>query len=141
MRPLIRTAVLLGSALPAAVPASLAARPGAPLAGGVGSVEIDYLRVLLALVLCLALAVFVLWWLKQQSGQRLAAALGQKRGQSVRVVERVRLSPRATLHVVEFDGQRILVASDPNGVYRIAPGGLQDSAGKQATVQNTEAGA
>lgn len=139
MRPLIRAVVLLGWALPAAVPASVAARTSAPLAGGVGSVEIDYLRVLLALFLCLTLAVLILWWIKRQTGHRLAAALGQKRGQSVRVVERVRLSPRATLHVVEFDGQRVLVASDPNGVYRIAQSGLQDSAGTRATAQVPEA--
>jgi flagellar biogenesis protein FliO len=139
MSPVIRAVMLLGWALPAAAPASLAARPSAPLAGGAGSVEIDYLRVLLAVVLCLALAVLILLWIKRHAGQRLAAALGQRHGQSVRVVERVRLSPRATLHVVEFDGQRILVASDPNGVYRIAQGELQEAPGTPATAPDSEA--
>ena len=132
-------AVLLAGALPTSVPAALAARPAGSLAGGAGTVEIDYVRVLLALVLCLALAVLILWWLKRQSGQRLAAALGQRRGQSVRVVERARLSPRAMLHVVEFDGQRVLVATDNNGVFRIAQGGLPESSTPKATVSGPDA--
>ena len=139
MSPVIRAVMLLAWALLAAVPGSLAARPSAALAGGVGSVEIDYLRVVLALCLCLALAVLILWWIKRHAGQRLAAALGQRHGQSVRVVERVRLSPRATLHVVEFDGQRVLVSSDPNGVYRIAQGERQDAAGTPAIAPASEA--
>jgi hypothetical protein len=43
------------------------------------------------------------------------------------------------LHVVEFDGKRILVATDNNGVFRIAQGELQDSTGTQTTAQDPEA--
>jgi len=139
MRNVMRAAVLLVGALPATVPAALAGHPGPPLAGSAGSVDIDYLRVLLALVVCLALAVLALWWIKRQTGHGIATALGRRRGQSVRVVERARLNARAMLHVVEFDGKRILVATDNNGVFRIAQGELQDSTGTQTTAQDPEA--
>ena len=139
MRNVIRTAVLLVGALPATVPAALAGYRGPPLAGGAGSIDVDYLRVLLALIVCLALAVLALWWIKRPSSHRIATALGRRRGQSVRVVERARLNARAMLHVVEFDGKRILLATDNNGVFRIAQGGLQDSTGAQTTAQDPEA--
>ena len=135
----MRAAVLLVGALPATVPAALAGHPGPSLAGSAGSVDIDYLRVLLALVVCLALAVLALWWIKRQTGHGIATALGRRQRQSVRVVERARLNARAMLHVVEFDGKRILVATDNNGVFRIAQGELQDSTGAQTTAQDPEA--
>lgn len=99
----------------------------AQLAGGGAAPEVDYLRVLAAIALCLGLAVLAIWWLKNNAVARLGLATGKESGRTLRIVETARLHVRATLYVVEFDGRRILVSADPNGVVRLAEGREQQT--------------
>lgn len=85
--------------------------------------EINVLRVLLALVFCLGLAVAIIWWLKKGSTQRFKFLTAPATASALRVVQSARLNNRATLYVVEFDGQRLLVGADPSGLVRLAQSG------------------
>jgi flagellar biogenesis protein FliO len=95
----------------------------AQLAGGGGAPEIDLVRVVLALVVCLAVGVAALWLLRRYGGARFTALVPRDGQRRLHVVETTRLHVRATLYVVEFDGRRILIAADQNGVVRLAESG------------------
>ncbi|KGC03843.1 flagellar biosynthetic protein FliO [Burkholderia cepacia] len=77
--------------------------------------DVDYVRVVLALVVCLALGVAIILLLRRR--QSITAKWFEPRAaRLIRVVETTRLNAHATLHVVEYDGRRILLGTAPNGI-------------------------
>lgn len=118
-----RRALLLASGAPSVVRAQLA--------GGGAVPEVDTLRLGIALFVCLALGVAVILLMRRQGPlRRLPGGPA-----SVRIVETVRLGPRGTLHVVEFEGQKILLAADANGAVSVVTG----TVGREAARTRTEA--
>ena len=121
--------LVLGT-LPAAATTSAwtAAAAQTKLAGGAGALpEFDYLRLLLALALCLVLGAGIIWWLKMRGLRLLRLPGAAESAHRLRVVETTRLHLRAMLYVVEFDGRRVLIAADRNGIFRIAESGASEA--------------
>lgn len=120
---LLRVAALLALAGPSAA--------GAQLAGGGAVPEVDVLRLGVALLVCLALGVAVIFLLRRHTPLRRLPGSSS----SVRIVETVRLGGRSALYVVEFEGQKILLATDANGAVSVAA----TRAENHASVVNAEA--
>lgn len=99
--------------LPAA--ASSAAR--AQQLGGDASADVSFVRVFLALVICLILAALAILLVRQRLGGRGAPLLPRltARQGRVAVVETRRLSPQAELALVEFDSTEFLLLIAPGG--------------------------
>jgi flagellar biogenesis protein FliO len=70
------------------------------------------LQPLLAAILCVGLAV-VFFWLRRKGFIQTAASL-QRRGNALRVIERVHLTPQHSLHLVNVGTKTILVAASPS---------------------------
>lgn len=85
----------------------------APAAGLFSHLGVDWVRVVLALLLCLAIGVIAILII------RTRAVRGTPRDSAstprIRVIEHARLSPRATLHLIEYDQRVVLLMSDANG--------------------------
>jgi len=85
----------------------------APVAGLFSHLGVDWIRVVLALLLCLALGVVAALVI------RARAVRGTYRDSAnasrIRVIEHARLSARATLHLIEYDQRVVLLMSDANG--------------------------
>lgn len=105
-----RRALLLALGVPSAVRAQLA--------GGGAVPEVDTLRLSIALFVCLALGVAVILLMRRQSPLRRLSGSPT----SVRIIDTVRLGARGALYVVEFEGQKILLAADAKGVVSVAAG-------------------
>ncbi|CAD6549128.1 flagellar biosynthetic protein FliO [Paraburkholderia metrosideri] len=109
MSPTVQTSWLhAASAAPAARPVH-AASTGIALAG------VDLVRVGMALAFCLTLGVIAILVIRRSqrvrgSGPRMT---GTRR---ITVAETVRLGPRATLHLVEYDRRVVLLAADATGI-------------------------
>jgi flagellar biogenesis protein FliO len=78
----------------------------------------------LAVLFVLALLGAALW-LSRRPGvgrltQRLTAAATGRSERQMRVVERLPLSGRHCLHLVELGGRRIVIAVSPDGCYTLA---------------------
>ncbi|MCB5423825.1 flagellar biosynthetic protein FliO [Altererythrobacter sp. CC-YST694] len=109
----------------AAFALTLLALPAPALAGqlaGGSSPDIPWLRMLLALAFCIALAFGAVLLLKrhQRGGGPIApSALFQRRGQAsarrISVIETRRASPTADLCLVECDGETWLLAVTASG--------------------------
>jgi flagellar biogenesis protein FliO len=97
----------------------------AQLAQGPANPDINAVRVVAALVVSLAIGVAVILLLRR----RLAPGRRSTVHSSIRVVESARLSGRAMLHAVEFDGKRILVATDSGSIVLLAEGRPVSSVG------------
>jgi flagellar biogenesis protein FliO len=87
----------------------------ARLTGTGGAPDIDFLRIAAALLLCLGLGIAAILLLRRHGTARFTPAASG----DLRVVESVRLG-RGALHVVEFDGQRLLLGTDANGSVTVA---------------------
>jgi Flagellar biosynthesis protein, FliO len=98
----------------------------AQLAGGGAVPEVDFVRLGLALSVCLALGVAVIFLLRRHTPIRRLPGSSSL----VRVVETVRLGSRCALYVVEFDGQKILLATDANGAVSVAARQAESGAGE-----------
>jgi flagellar biogenesis protein FliO len=94
-----------------------AAVPAAAQKLGQGADDgIETWRVVAALALCLGLAVAGAYAIRLRFGT-LPPLLANLRGaRQLKLIESLRLGPQSDLHVVECDGQRMLVASSPAGV-------------------------
>jgi flagellar biogenesis protein FliO len=83
----------------------------------------------------LALLGATLWWLRSrgmaQFGLKGPAAGGRQR--SMKVVERLPLTPQHSLHLVEVAGRSVLIATSPGGCALIDR--LPESAGEGRTSQ------
>lgn len=80
--------------------------------GGGGDVGISWIRVILALAICLAVAAFAIWFLRQRSHpggmiERLRSRLVAKG--RIRTIESRRISPHADLCLVHCDGVEYLL--------------------------------
>jgi flagellar biogenesis protein FliO len=109
------TRAIQSSMLKALAPALVALPAEARLTGADSAPDIDLLRIAAALLLCLGLGIAAILLLRRHGTVRLTAAAGG----TLRVVESVRLG-RGALHVVEFDGQRLLLATDAHGSITVA---------------------
>lgn len=97
---------------------AFAALPAQARLTGTGSApDIDFLRIAAALLLCLGLGIAVILLLRRHGTARFTPAAAG----GLRVVESIRLG-RGALHVVEFDGRRLLLATDANGSVTVAQG-------------------
>lgn len=85
--------------------------------------EVDTLRLGIALFVCLALGVAVILLMRRQSPMRRLSGSPT----SVRIIDTVRLGTRGALYVVEFEGQKILLAADAKGVVSVATGPAERS--------------
>lgn len=85
----------------------------APAAGLFSHLGVDWARVVLALLLCLALGVVAALVIRARTvrGTRHDSANTSR----IRVIEHARLSTRATLHLIEYDQRVVLLMSDANG--------------------------
>ena len=80
--------------------------------GGGGQVEISWVRLILALVVCLGAAGLAIWLLRQRStGSGLTQQLRGRFGASARIetIETRRISPHADLCLVRCDGVEYLL--------------------------------
>ncbi|WP_256249333.1 flagellar biosynthetic protein FliO [Burkholderia ubonensis] len=95
----------------AGTPSSSSIALGPVIGGG-----IDLLRIGGALALCIALGIAAIFVLRRYGfgpTDGRGASAGQKR---LTIVETARLATRVTLHVVEYDERRVLLALDANGI-------------------------
>ncbi len=69
------------------------------------------LATVVQLVLVLGLLGSLVWWLRRAARRRTAA------GRQVRIVETVELGPGQRLHVIEWSGRGLLVASTAKRCY------------------------
>lgn len=97
----------------------------AQLAGGGAVPEVDVVRLVVALLVCLGLGVAVIYFLRRHTHLRRLPGSPS----SVRIVESVRLGARGALYVVEFEGQKILLATDANGGVSVAARQAESGAG------------
>lgn len=72
---------------------------------------IDYLRVILSLVLCLALGVGMAFLARRIHRRRVTGV-----GANLRVLESVRIDTRSAVHVVRYGDSHVLVATHPSGI-------------------------
>jgi flagellar biogenesis protein FliO len=101
----------------------------AQLAGGGATPEVDVVRLGIALLVCLTLGVAVIFLLRRHTPMRRLSGDTS----SVRIIETVRLGGRSALHVVEFEGQKILLATDANGAVSVAATQAGSGAAKAPT--------
>ena len=87
----------------------------AQLAGGGAAPEVDYLRVVLALIFVLIVGVGAVVLLR-----RFAFRGGRMTGAGVSVVGVVPLGRGSTLYVIEFDGRKLLIGSTASGLRTLA---------------------
>ncbi|MXN76537.1 hypothetical protein GR157_17565 [Burkholderia sp. 4701] len=85
----------------------------APAAGLFSHLGVDWVRVVLALLLCLAIGVVAVLVIRARTmgGTPRDSANAPR----IRVIEHARLSPRVTLHLIEYDQRVVLLMSDANG--------------------------
>jgi flagellar protein FliO/FliZ len=91
---------------------------------------VDFIRVGIALAFCLALGVIAILVIRRH--QRVTGSVSRLPGaRRITVAETIRLGPRATLHLVEYDRRVILLASDATGVKMLdahdLPGGAREA--------------
>ena len=82
------------------------------------------------LVLFFLLGAGVLAWAAVLRQRRRAIAQGQ--GQVLKVVETQRLAPRSYVSVVEFGGQRHLLAQNEHGMLHVASTAIEPARGESA---------
>jgi len=70
------------------------------------------LQPLLVIIVCVGLAV-AFFWLRKKGFVQAAATL-QRRSSTMRVIERVHLTPQHSLHLVNLGNRTILVAASPS---------------------------
>jgi flagellar biogenesis protein FliO len=76
----------------------------------------EEIRQVLSVFAVLALLGGALWWLRSKGVAQFAVKTrGAGKGKSLRVVERLALTPQHSLHLVRVGGRNILVASSPGG--------------------------
>ena len=85
------------------------------LASG-GGPDISVWRIVLALLLCLALAGTAAWLLRRRMGGGLPVFLRRPDQARLRMVERIALGAQASVALIEIDGRELLVVSAPNAV-------------------------
>jgi len=80
-------------------------------------------RQILSLVVVFALLGLTVWKLggSRISLRSLNSTLKRSKGKSIRSLERLALTSQHTLHLVEFSGQQLLIATHPSGVTLVAP--------------------
>jgi flagellar biosynthetic protein FliO len=76
----------------------------------------------LAVSLILGLLLAALWLLRRQGFARVVAGLARQSGKQkqMRVLERVALGARHSLHLIALNGRLIVVGVSPDGCRRIA---------------------
>ena len=114
---LARTAARIAAALTLLL---LAAPVFAQRIGQGTGTEVPIWRVLIALALCLGLAVGAAYVLRRRLGG--AMSLGMGRSRRLQLVESLRLTPQVHICLVSCDGAEFLVAASPQGAAAIEPG-------------------
>ncbi|WP_246797486.1 hypothetical protein [Burkholderia perseverans] len=74
---------------------------------------VDWTRIVLALLLCIALGVAAAFVLRARTARGAPREAGA--APRIRVVEHARLPSRTTLHLVEYDQRVVLLMSDASG--------------------------
>ncbi|KVH79435.1 hypothetical protein WJ42_06155 [Burkholderia cepacia] len=99
----------------APVPASWLERApdAAPAAGLFSHLGVDWVRVVLALLLCLTVGVIAILVIRTRTVR--GTPRDSTSAPRIRVIEHARLSTRATLHLIEYDQRVVLLMSDANG--------------------------
>ncbi|WP_186208999.1 hypothetical protein [Burkholderia gladioli] len=89
------------------------ASAAAPAAGLFSHLGIDWTRIMLALLLCVAIGVAAALLMRSRMtrGTSREAAAAPR----IRVVEHARLPSRTTLHLIEYDQRVVLLMSDASG--------------------------
>jgi flagellar biogenesis protein FliO len=113
----------------AAAFAALAGPAAAQRLGAATSVDVPWLRVIGALVLCLGLAVAAAFALRSRLKGGVPSLLA-KTPRRLQLVENLRLSHQVDLCLVVCDERRMLVASSPHGAVLLArlDGGVEADA-------------
>ena len=76
----------------------------------------DMLRQVLSVLAVLGLLGGTLWWLRTKGMAQFALkAPGGGRTRSLKVIERLALTPQHSLHLVRVADRMVLIASSPNG--------------------------
>lgn len=78
--------------------------------------EVQLNRVVTAFVLCVGGLAAVLYVVRRRGNNPL---MPRRSPREIRIVETQRLSPRSSLHIIEYAGKRMLLAEGPQGVSRI----------------------
>ena len=78
------------------------------------SLGIDWMQVGLATALCLALGIAAIVVLRKHVYSRFAT--GAPAARRIRIIEHARLTPRDTLHLVEYDQRVVMLVSNASGV-------------------------
>lgn len=111
-----RVRAICRPALVGALSFGLAAGVEAQVLGSGAAPDVQPVRVAAALVVCLMIGLGVIYGLRRWMGRR---GLNSDTT-AIRLVESLRLDARRTLFVVDFEGQRILLAADGSGINRVA---------------------
>lgn len=85
--------------------------------GGAASADVSLVRVFLALLFCLILAILAVFIIRQRYGGRLPSFFGRMASTNsrIRLVESRRIGPQADLCLVDCDGQEYLLLLSPGG--------------------------
>ena len=81
----------------------------------------DTFRQMLSVMVVLASLGGLLWWLRRKGLARFDFRASNGRVRSLRLVERLALTPQHTLHLVEVQGRTILVATSQSGCSILEP--------------------
>lgn len=71
---------------------------------------------LFGIVIVFALLGGMLLLLRRKGGKLLPLTRGTRPGRSIQVIERTALTANHSLHLVEFNGQRLLLGVSPGGI-------------------------
>ncbi len=82
---------------------------------------ISFVRVLAALLLCLAIAVAAAIFLQKRAGLGLTLPSLIKRHARLKLVESLRVSPQVNVCIVTCDGRELLLEVSPQGASILAP--------------------
>jgi len=91
----------------------------------------DSIRQMLSVLFVLGLLAGVLWWLRTKGMANFTVRRGP--GKSLRVIERITLTPQHSLHLVHVSERDILIATSPAGctILETIPGPTEASVEKR----------
>ncbi len=104
------------------------AAAGSARLGGGSEVEIPWLRIVMALILCAMVAVLVVLWLRRRSGWRMPGLARQAR---IEVIESRRLNQYAELSLVRVQGREYAILSGTQA-HRVLSSMMPDDTGGTA---------
>lgn len=75
----------------------------------------EAIQQVLSVVAVLALLGGALWWLRRQGLAQFAVRGGGSKARSMKVIERLALTPQHSLYLVRVAGRTMLIAASPGG--------------------------